>query len=435
MIISLRERLVRILRWSEQYTKTDMVYFASGNFWILAGRAITAVTSIGLTIIFANVLSQHDFGTYKYVLATAGIIGAISLNALPGAQLRAIGKGLSEVIPRTVYLGMLWSLPGSLVALSIAAYYFFMGNPLLGTALLVVALTHPIFAASGITKILFSATGDFKTAMQFNVVRTIVPAILLASTVLLTGKILLVILVYFVSNAVVNAISYHLSLKKLGILGKNPSSESIKDTMHYGKHLSFLGALQIIFGQLDTFLLWHFAGPVVVATYAIALGPAKEFRSMSEQISTLFFPKLSRKSEETAAHSARLRSRQLFFIYLGVASLYAIAAPYVFAILFPAYLAAVLPSQILAFALVFQHRSLIDLFLFTHGELGDRYRITIPSQLLRAVLLFSLIPPFGLWGAVVAVLFSEFGSALIVIWAYRRFKRKQNEQRDLSSSA
>ena len=39
-IISLKKRLVHILRWSERYTKTDMVYFASGNFWLITSRVI-----------------------------------------------------------------------------------------------------------------------------------------------------------------------------------------------------------------------------------------------------------------------------------------------------------------------------------------------------------------------------------------------------------
>jgi len=414
----------RLLRWSERYTKTDMVYLASGNFWMLLGRAVGMIAGMGLTVLFANLLSQHDFGTYKYILATAGIIGAISLSALPGAQYRAIGKGLSEVIPRTVHLGVLWSLPGSIVALAVAGYYFFMGNALLGSAIVVVALAHPMLSAYGVTKILFSATGDFKRATYFNMVRTLVPVAIIAATILLSGKILFIIIAYFFSNALVNFITYRVSLQKLGIQGKNPDPEAVQGTMRYAKHLSFLGIFQLVIGQLDTFLLWHFTGPVAVATYAIALGPAKEIRSLGEQATTLLFPKLSKKSEENAARSALSRSRQIFFIYLAVATLYALIAPYLFAIFFPKYLVAVLPSQVLAFALVFQSRSLIGLFLFTHGEILHQYRTIIPPLIIRAVLLLALIPPFGLWGVVVAILLSELASALVVMWTYRNFNKR-----------
>jgi len=60
----------KILRYSERYTQTDMVYFASGGFWLLLGQFISTISAFLLLIAFANFLPKEVFGTYQYILAT-----------------------------------------------------------------------------------------------------------------------------------------------------------------------------------------------------------------------------------------------------------------------------------------------------------------------------------------------------------------------------
>src|SRR5690606_14131318 len=68
--------LIHWLRQSEKYTKVDMVYLASGNFWLTTNRVVGIGTGFMLTLAFANLLPPEIFGQYKYILALAGIIGA-----------------------------------------------------------------------------------------------------------------------------------------------------------------------------------------------------------------------------------------------------------------------------------------------------------------------------------------------------------------------
>lgn len=423
MISWIKNKLYRTLRSSERYTKTDMVYLARGNFWLFAGRIIASGSGLLLTLMFANLLTPEAFGTYKYILAIAGAIAALTLNGLGNALLRAIGKGYQNVVPSVFKSGLLWSIPASIVAFSGSAYYLFKGNETLGWSLAVIALLNPLLSTLGVSKSFFVATGDFRRATFYNTIRTVAQIGVIMCALLLTDNILIITTTFFCVSAIVGYITYWHSLKVLDVQDDSTQHDS---TMRYAKHMSVLGFLQLGVSQLDQLLLWHFAGPVALATYAIALGPTRELRSVSENISALALPKLAEKSRENAADLVRAKSRYLLVIYLGIAIFYAISAPFIFTHLFPQYLDAILPSQILAFGLVFQSRSLADLFLFSHGGVKDRYRAIIPSQITRAILYVILIPLYGLYGAVFAVILAEVANLLAVVYAYRANKKENS---------
>src|SRR3989344_6653654 len=109
MFEPIRQKVYRLLRWSEKYTKADMVYLVHGNFWLITGRAIAVGSGVLLTVAFANLLSPTDFGTYKYILAIAGFIGAFSLGGLSGAVTRAVARGKEHVVPAVAHTAFIWS--------------------------------------------------------------------------------------------------------------------------------------------------------------------------------------------------------------------------------------------------------------------------------------------------------------------------------------
>lgn len=398
----------------------DMVYFASGNFWLLGGRIITTGSGLILTIAFANLLPPETFGAYKYILAVAGFIAAFTLNGLGAAALRAIGKGYQDAIPSVFRSALLWSLPASAVALTGGGYYLFMGNPTLGWSLVVIAIFNPLLSNLSLTKSLFVATGDFKRATYYNIIRVTFQTFIIILSLLLTKNVFIVATTYFVASSLIGYITYLHSLKALKIKDDPTHAPA---TTQYAIHMSALGALQLVAGQLDQLLLWHFASPVALAMYAIALGPTRELRSLSENINAIAFPKMAQKTRSDASLTVRKRSRHLFFVYVFIVIAYIFAAPYLFKFLFPQYLDAVFPSQLLALGMLFQSRLLADLFLLSHGTVKDRYAITVPAQVLKIVLMFALIPPFGLYGAIVATLCSEVCTAVMIAYTYRTHRQ------------
>ncbi|MCX6819778.1 MAG: hypothetical protein NT019_00590 [Candidatus Adlerbacteria bacterium] len=110
MFSKAKQRLYAFLRWTEKYTKADMVYVATSNFWIVAPRFLLLFIGMGLTVAFANLLPPALYGTYKYVIAASGFVAAFSLNSMNQSAMRSVARGNIGVVPGLIRTSMIWSL-------------------------------------------------------------------------------------------------------------------------------------------------------------------------------------------------------------------------------------------------------------------------------------------------------------------------------------
>lgn len=422
--VKLKERLVRVLRWSERYTKTDMVYFASGNFWLITSRVIGVGSGIFLTVAFANLLDPAIFGTYKYVLALAGIIGAFSLNGMVGSVIRSVAQGYQDIIRPIFWESIRWSLPASLIAIVGASYYFFQGNVVLGGGLLLIAIFSPFFNGFIVSKALLLGKKDFKTNALYSVHRSLIPVISIITVLIFTKSLLFILIAYFLSNFIAGWLTYVLSLKKYSIKKRveldQETTDKVIDTVIFGKHLSAIGVFLQIVGYIDQLLLWHFVGPVQLAIYALAQAPVKEIRNFSENFFPLIFPKLVTKSIADIKKTLPLRILQMFSVSVLVAGIYILLAPFLFKFLFPQYIESIFASQLLAIAILFQPKGLIEATIDAHAKIKKKYISAFSTSTVKLILMLVLIPLYGFIGAISAIIISELVSSIILLFLYKR---------------
>ena len=107
----LKSKAHNILRWSEKYTKTDMVYLAKGGSWFALGTALSWLISFGTALAFANLIPKETFGAYQYVLSIVGIFGIMTLTGMNTAISRAAARGkdgsLFEALKEKIRWGLL----------------------------------------------------------------------------------------------------------------------------------------------------------------------------------------------------------------------------------------------------------------------------------------------------------------------------------------
>lgn len=416
MISRLKASLYRLLRRSEKYTKVDMVSLASGNFWLTGGRFIAIGSGMLLTVAFANLLSPTIFGTYKYVLAMATIIGAFTLNGLGSAIQKAVAQGDKNGVPGAVRAAILWSLPASGIAACIGAYYFFQGNNTLGWGFIFIATTNAISTGAGFSKSILLGQGNFRFLALSGIPRTLFPIIAIIGTLFLTKNIIYILFVYFLSNTVASWILYRLVLHKEKIQDEPNIAPKI---IRFGTHMSVIGFAMLVSGQANQLLLWHFTGPEALVVFALALMPVQELYGLLNNFFNIAFPRFAAKTEDELRAIIPTRLKQMFFISFFAFLIYIVCVPYLFKYLFPKYLASIFMSQVLALIILLQPRGIFDIFITTHGNISQRYKVVVTTQIIEFVLACALIPFFGLWGAVAGIVFSEIVRAVSFYLMYR----------------
>ena len=137
-------KLVKYLRWSEKYFKTDMVYLTKGSFWVSIGHIASTLSGLALSLAFANLLPSATYGTYKYILSIAGILTIPTLSGLDGAVSQAIMKGYDGSFWEAYKTKMRWGILAGIGSLFVAIYYFLAGDQTLFISFLIAAFFLPI---------------------------------------------------------------------------------------------------------------------------------------------------------------------------------------------------------------------------------------------------------------------------------------------------
>lgn len=94
-------------------------------------------------------------------------------------------------------------------------------------------------------------------------------------------------------------------------------------------------------------------------------------------------------------------------------------APFLYQIFFPKYLAAVSYSRLFALSIIPLCFSFGAVFR-AKMMIKQIYQMKIIASLVRASLFLILIPLYGIWGAVIAILGARTFNALLALYLYRK---------------
>ena len=411
----LKAQAIALLRWSERYTRTDMVYLASSGFWMNLGNIAVSIGSLLLYIAFANLLPKSAFGTYQYFLSAAAVISAISLGGMGQAVARATAQGNEGVFRYAVHTQIKWGIIPFIISASIAGYYLLQGNLFFGLAFLMIGTFAPINTA------LSSFTGFLqgKKAFRHLFFTTIVwnvpyyAALILA--LFLTDLPVILLAVSFVSQlAALSAI--YISLVRSYRLNKVPDTQ----TTRYGKHLSVMGVLSIISAQADALLAFHLLGPVALATYSFASAVPDRLAGFFKFLSAAALPQYS-KNSDSRIHLKSRKFLAAFVLILSLIVVYVLVAPYIFQLLFPQYMESIPYTQLYSISMLSIIGNILIAYLVARANIRNLYFYNIASPLIQIALLVIGILTLGLWGLVLAKVMSAF---LLLIIAGLLVKRE-----------
>lgn len=411
--MTLRLKATRLLKWSEKYTKTDMTYLAKGGLWLVLGQIALAVISLSLSVALANLIPQNALGQFKFVQAGASIIGAFALTGMSVAVIQAVARGFEGSLMAGVRDSLRWSFGIIVLALGVSGYYFINDNISLSLSFLGVAVLSPIITSTSLFSSYLNGKKLFAILTIFSVVRQFTIACTIMTTIFLAQDPLVIVLVYFLTDTIVCVTFFLITQIKFV---KNLKVD--EDTISYSKHLSVMEIVKIISMQADKILIFSTLGAGPLAVYTIAMAPISQLKGIDQIIANLAFPKFTQQSFPVLQKTLLNKVLQLTGVMAILAVLYIFSAPYIFSILFPQYMQSVIYSQVYTTSLLVIPSILFVKALTAHKKTRQQYILKITTPLLKITLLIILLPLYGIWGALFALISTEIAWMFLSIYLF-----------------
>ncbi len=422
---SLKSRLHRILKWIERYTKMDMVYLARGSFWSVAGQISASLIALTLSVAMARYVPKDIYGQYKYVLAIVSTLSAFSLSGIGTAVLQSVARGLDGALADGFKANLRWSFAIFIGAFALGGYYLIAGNFILGLGILIGGTVTPFLGSFNLYSPFLSGKKEFALqAWYADFVTNIVPAVALIAVALIAPQPLLLIAAYFIANLAATAYAYWRTARKL----HHAAPEHDPHMLTYGKHLSLIGILGGIAGSIDQLLLFHFAGATDLAIYNFATGLVDQAKGPIKSLDAMMQVRFARRTDKDIRSGMLNKYAWLLGASVLAAAIYISYAPFIYRLLFPAYMLAVPYSQAYALSLVSFAFLPASSYLMSKKLVRAQYVNAALSSLFRIVVICIGVIGWGLWGLIIARIITRFEVSLLPYFLSRdpRFLPDEN---------
>jgi O-antigen/teichoic acid export membrane protein len=417
MIERAKNNFTALLRHTEKYTKTDMVYLAGGGFWLFLKVAFSTVLALLLSVAFANLIPVETYGAYKYVFTVFGLLAIPTLLGMSNAVVKAVAQGFEGTTLAALKTKVLWGTLGSFASGCFALYYFLQGNTELAGAFGLVTLFLPFFDTFNLFNSILTGKRLFRTSLIYEVAVQAVSVASVITTLFLTKELVLILASYFVAYTLTRGVALFLAIR-------NHTENNNVDTsaLKFGKHLSAMDIVATISEAADNLLLWQFGGAAPVAIYAFAKTIPLHITTASKRLITLAFPKFASRDFASIKQQIGHKMLILFILMAGITALYWLVAPLLFTVLFPQYTEAIWYSQLFSLTLLFFPQKLIGTAFQAHARTKTLYISSTLVPLVRLALAIICIPLFGIMGALMMELGARIFNFFLMSFLLARAK-------------
>lgn len=410
MIKKIKEKTHKALRWSEQYTKTDMVYVAKGGFWSVLGQIVSSGTVFIFAVIVARYLPKEVYGEYKYIIGAVALLSSFSLTGLGTAVFQSVASGYDGALREGFWENIRWSALIFIGAFGMAAYYYTQGDHTLALGLLIGGSLSPFLTSANLIGQFLNAKKDFRgVTIYIGIIQTLISSGALIVSIFFTHNPVILTAVYFLGNTLSTLwIYFHVSK-----IYKIDASKTDPGMMTYGKHLSLMGILSTIANNIDQVLLFHFVGPAELAIYNFATAIPDQTKGPISMLNTMLQAKFVSRNDEEIGKNMRNKFFWIAFSVFIFVILYIVLAPYFYTLFFPKYMGAIFYSQIYALSLLSFIFTPAASYLVAKKRVREQYVSGITISLIQIVAMVIGATGWGLLGLILARVGTRwFGSVL-----------------------
>ena len=404
---SLKIKIVSLLRWSEKYTKTDMVYLTKNTFWLNLNNILTSIFAFILSIIFARFVSKEIYGNYQFLISFASIIGTLTLTGMNAGVIQAVARGFEGVFKRSVKIQIKFAIIPFIVANLASAYYLLNSNIEISVSLIFISIFLPLSNALNTWTAFLSGKKEFKNIFLYSQFSNLIYYGSMIACVFFLPKTIFLIFINFATIAIANFFIHLYTIKKY-----SPNTESEEESLVYGKKLSLSSIMPLIALHVDNILIFHLLGAQSLAIYAFASNIPDKFMSLIRPISTIAMPRIAEQANGWEKSLFIQKVLRFSILALLMSLIYIFISPIVYKTLFPAYIESIKFSQVYIFATAFSAISSFCLAsIFASRSKGIfAYNIWNPIVNILAITIGAYI--FGIWGTILGKIIGSIFSSL-----------------------
>jgi O-antigen/teichoic acid export membrane protein len=399
----------------------DLSYVVTNGGIIAVSHTIGTGCGLVITLLLANFIDSTTYGQYKYAISVAGIIGAFSLTGAGSAVLQSIAKGFegSYKFERRLSLG--WGLPSIVISILVGAYYIAQGNPTLGWGIMLLGAIGYAQSILLLHTWYLNGKKDFKRLSHNQIFAALTNLCGVVLTVFagLTSIIWLIV-AYNGAQVLFQLYAAHQTERAYVPQGvSDPQEQTLS------RHLSFGNIIPLVSEYLDKILIFQLLGPFQLAVYTFAVGIPDQIRSVNKLINTIVIPKLNEKDPKKLRASVRKHTKTYVIITFALVIIFWCIAEPLYSTFFPQYVESVRYATLYILILpIIASGMLAGHALQIERHIGSLYSIRLVDSLAKIILYITLIPKFGVLGAILSILIAKAATIILQIVLYVRGGKK-----------
>jgi O-antigen/teichoic acid export membrane protein len=415
----LKNTLYNLLRWSEKYTKTDMVYLAKNSFWLNTNTIVATLLAFLLSVLFSRYISKDIYGTYQFLISIGSIIASLTLVGMNNAVTQAVARGFDGTVKTSVKEQFRFAVIPTIVGLAISFYYIIYSNYTLSISIAIIALILPISNSFNTWSAFLYGKKNFKSLFLFNQIINFFYYGGLIIAIFFTPYVLPLIITNFLLNLLGNFVAYFIIIKKYHI-----QEESDPEALKYGKKLSLSSIIPMIALSIDNIIVFHFFGASQLAIYIFASIVPERLGGLLRPISAVALPKFSIKNYDEIKLLIPKKIKQLFGLSLFSGILYILLAPIIYKIFFPAYSTSIIYSQVYTIAIILSTTASLSTTALLAVRSKHIFTLNIINPILNIGAMLISVYFFGFWGVIYGRI---LGNAIHFFLSYHLVQSNQED--------
>ncbi len=409
----MKEKVIQFLRWTERWTETDMLYATKGGFWIIFSKIGVALIASVKMLAFGHWVDQSVYGTYSFVISMAGILAIFSLPGIETSLIKAVAQKKDGTLNLGVREKLKFSLIGSFASLVAAGWYLYRQNTDMVLAFTAVAIFLPFKNSFNLFSSFWIGKKNFEKLSKYLLATNTLTALAMLPVIAFTNNPLWIIIALFASHSLFNGIFLFKTLQQ------KENDEKLPEAISFGKSLTLMGAIGQFASHVDKVILWKFFGPVQLAIYSFAQIPIQLIQGMIP-IGELALPKIGEKGVGNMKEGLIKKFKKLFFVSAPMTIGAVAIAPYFYRFFLPQYVDSVPYFQAFSFLILLSPFALLGAALIAEMKKREIYTIQISIPILKIALFLALIPFFGIWGVILAIIISHIANGALSFYFFMK---------------